>query len=45
MNDKEFLQWIYDRLKNVHGENEHYDYMQKLKVVIKEYNKDNFTPW
>jgi hypothetical protein len=32
--DKEFLQWIHDRLINVHGENEHFDYMHKLRAVI-----------
>ena len=28
--DSEFLQWVYDRLVIVHGENKHTDYMQKL---------------
>jgi hypothetical protein len=28
------LQWIYDRLKVVHNESEHFDYMVKLKEII-----------
>jgi hypothetical protein len=35
MKDKEFLQWIHDRLKNVHKENEDYDYMHRLRKIIK----------
>lgn len=31
---KEHLQFIYDRLVNVHGENPLYDYMWKLKEII-----------
>lgn len=34
MNDKEFLQWIYYRLVEVHGENKNYDYMHRLKEII-----------
>lgn len=32
--DKEFLQWIHDRMHLVHGENESYDYMHKLRSII-----------
>jgi hypothetical protein len=32
--NKEFLQWIHDRMRFVHGENENYDYMNKLRAVI-----------
>jgi hypothetical protein len=43
MNDSKFLTWIYYRLKNVHGENENYDYMIRLKkyidALIEELNK------
>lgn len=33
------LQWIYDRLELVHGENENYDYMKTFKRIIKEQNE------
>lgn len=32
--NKEFLQWIHDRMHFVHGENKNYDYMHKLREVI-----------
>jgi len=32
--DKEFLQWIYDRIKHVYGEDSNMDYMRKLKSII-----------
>jgi hypothetical protein len=35
MKDSEFLQWIHDRLHFVHGENELYDYMWRLREIIK----------
>lgn len=35
MSDKEFLQWIYDRLVYVHKENDLYDYMHRLRNIIK----------
>jgi hypothetical protein len=28
------LEWIYDRMKNVHNENENYDYMIKFREII-----------
>ena len=28
------LEWIYDRMKNVHSENENYDYMIKFSEII-----------
>lgn len=34
--DFDFLNWIYDRLVNVHGENKSYDYMHRLKKVIED---------
>lgn len=34
MNDAEFLQWIHDRLVNVHKENELCDYMYRLRKII-----------
>ena len=32
--DKEFLEWVYDRLVNMHGENPSVDYMQKLQEFV-----------
>ena len=33
------LEWIYDRMKNVHNENENYDYMIKFREIIDDLNK------
>ncbi len=44
MYDRDFLIWIYNRLINVHGENEHVDYMHKLRAVIKATPGDQLTP-
>ena len=33
MTDSEFLEWLYGRLKNVHGENPNFDYMRKLRKI------------
>jgi len=44
MNDKQFLQWIYDRLKHVHGEDYHVDYMGKLRSIIAATPEDQLTP-
>lgn len=33
------LQWAYDRLIEVHGENKCYDYMLRLKKIINKYEK------
>ena len=38
MSSKTHLEWIYNRLIEVHGENELYDYMIKFKEVIEEAN-------
>jgi len=40
MNDQEFLQFIYDRLKNVYGESENVDYMVRLQDLIEDMFKD-----
>ena len=37
--DTAHLQWIYDRMSNVHGENENYDYMLKFKEIIEQLKK------
>ena len=34
MTDKEHLQWIYDRLVHVYGEDTDVNYMQHLKSII-----------
>lgn len=34
MTDKEFLQWIYNRMAKVHKEDVFFDYMQRLKKII-----------
>lgn len=44
MPDKEFLQWIFDRLQYVHKENPNYDYMHKLKSLIATIPEDQSTP-
>ena len=38
MSSKTHLEWIYNRLIEVHGENELYDYMIKFKEIIEEVN-------
>lgn len=32
--DIEHLEWLHERLVNIHGENKHYDYMLKFKEII-----------
>ena len=44
MNDKQFLQWIYDRLKHEHGEDYRVDYMGKLRSIIAATPEDRVTP-
>ena len=45
MTDKEFLTFIYERLKNVHNENELYDYMQRFKSYINMLPETQKTSW
>lgn len=33
--DREILIWLHERLVNVHGEKELYDYMHRLRAIIK----------
>ena len=44
MDDKSFLKWIHNRLVNQHGENEHYDYMCKLRSIIAVTDNEKYTP-
>jgi hypothetical protein len=37
--DVKHLQWLYDRMANVHGENKNYDYMIKFKEIIEQLKK------
>ena len=32
---KEFLEWIYERLINIHKENPNIDYMRRLRKIIR----------
>ena len=43
-NDKEFLQWIHNRMENVHGENPNFDYMHKLRSIIEAIPEEQSTP-
>ena len=40
MSDKDFLQWIHDRLVEKHGENPNYNYMHRLRKIINISNPD-----
>lgn len=44
MKDKAFLQFIHDRMKHVHGENENFDYMLKLQAIIDAMDPEVLTP-
>jgi len=44
MNDKEFLQWIHDRLQHVHNESGLVDYMHKLRSIIAATDPEQLTP-
>lgn len=43
LTDKEFLQWIHDRLEFVYKENKTYDYMYRLKAIIDNYSDKKTT--
>jgi len=34
LTDKQFLEWIYERLVHVHKESPNYDYMHRLKEIV-----------
>lgn len=44
MRDREFLIWIHERLEHVHKEKPLYDYMHKLRAIIKDMDKEKDTP-
>lgn len=44
MPDREFLIWLHERLKLVHGESELKDYMHKLRAIICATPPDQLTP-
>lgn len=44
MKDKEFLIWLHERLEHVHGEKPTFDYMHKLRAIIKATDEDQITP-
>lgn len=44
MEDREFLMWLHERLEHVHNENPTFDYMHKLRAIIKNTPKDKITP-
>ena len=44
MTDKQFLIWIHERLRLVHSENEHVDYMYKLRSIIESTPPEKYTP-
>jgi len=39
--DKEFLQWIYDRLRHIHHEPAGVDYMKRLQAIIDTFDEAN----
>lgn len=44
MKDKNFLQWIHNRLTQVHKENPRIDYMNKLQCIIDSYDANKTPP-
>jgi hypothetical protein len=44
MKDKQFLEWLHDRLEFIHGENFNVDYMGKFRSIIKTIPVDQETP-
>ena len=45
MKDNPFLEWIRDRLIEVHKENKDLDYMHKLQGIIDNYPEDKDSEW
>lgn len=44
MTDKEFLNWIIDRLIHVYGESPYVDFIHKLRNIAKTIPSDQYTP-
>lgn len=44
MKDQEFLMWVHERLTEVHGESPCFDYMHKLRAIIKATDPEKITP-
>lgn len=44
MKDKEFLIWLHERLERIHGEDPCFDYMHKLRAIIRAMPDDKITP-
>ena len=45
MTDKEVLEWLYDRMVNVHGEKKNYDYMIRFKSIIDRVIVEGAVTW
>jgi len=41
--DRNFLIWIHQRLEHIHGESPLYDYMHKLRAIIRNTPKNKET--
>lgn len=41
--DLKHLEWLYERMKNVHGENEHCDFMIKFREILEALRKQSFS--
>ena len=44
MKDRQFLALLHERLQYVHKENPHFDYMHKLRAIIKNTPEYQTTP-
>ena len=43
MKDREFLLWLHDHLEHVHGESPFFDYMHKLRAIIRNTPEDQVS--
>lgn len=44
MKDRDFLIWIHERLEKVHGDGNCYDFMHKLRCIIRATPEKQDTP-